>query len=92
VAKINLAGGAFGIEMADGTKYDTHDGAVDVQRPDHIRAIRQSMNYSKGRVGSVNATYGFAGAEGKRCAGCHFVAFAWQDSCPKCGTSLEEQG
>jgi hypothetical protein len=91
VARVQLPTGCFGLEMADGTKYDSSKlgGYVDVDDR-HAGSITTSSN---GRVGLVSTSRPavLATRAGRRCPECGFAAQAWTTTCPRCGTQTEEE-
>jgi hypothetical protein len=73
--------------MADGTTYNARGGTIEVDRPDHARAIRVSQRAADGHIAA--RTWTFHQARGQRCR-CGFGLFAWQHTCPRCGHDPKE--
>lgn len=67
------------VEFQDGTAYRVRNGYADVPA-DKARAIKQS---NLGTTANFNALHG----AGVVC-GCGFHAWAWSNTCPKCGAAL----
>ena len=82
--------GAKDVEMQDGSRYRgrgtlKHGRTIEVERSDHLRAMSSQE--------SLQRMADFAGAHIDKpenvCPTCHFSAWPWQRSCPRCGTQLE---
>ena len=88
--RVELPPGCYGIETADGTKYDGKPGGhVDVSDR-HAAAIRTSQH---GRIGMLSASkaYAIGTKGGRRCPRCRFLAQRWADACPRCSTPTETE-
>jgi len=88
--RVELPPGCYGLECADGTKYDGKPGGhVDVAAR-HAAAIRTSQH---GRIGMLSASkaYAIGTKGGRRCPRCRFLAQRWADACPRCGTQTETE-
>jgi len=89
-------GGALGIDMQDGTQYRPSDtrapGTVEVDRPDHVKAIKRSAAYNH-YDGIKEVSYAMATEVTVRCPLCFFAPWREQpgDPCPRCGTPLQEE-
>lgn len=78
----------LGVDMQDGTSYNTRDGYVDIDRPEHLREIEKTDLRVYGRQ------YGFRRSRGVTCGGCGFeqlIALA-SNPCPRCGSAFSERG
>lgn len=77
--------------MEDGTVYRSkkRSGIIDVERPDHVRAMLRDPNNAD-KFSIPNSVIG-VNARGRACTNprCFFVAWEWQDTCPKCGSPTE---
>ena len=81
--------GAKDVEMQDGSRYRgrgtlKHGRTIEVDRSDHIRAMDSQD--------SLQRMADFAGAHIAKdenvCPSCHFSAWPWQTTCPRCGTEM----
>jgi hypothetical protein len=82
-------GGAYGIQMRDGTTYDAdRKGYIDVTNPAHLDQIRKNpvMRDVGLRVDQVDFRLT---VDENVCPSCGFSGFRWQRTCPKDGTELE---
>jgi hypothetical protein len=79
----------MGLKMEDGTIYNAKNGKVEVSRKDHIRAIENSKSIKDGLLGPPRYSSATLDVETKSCPRCAFVAYAWQDKCPRDGATLE---
>lgn len=93
--RVTLPEGCFGLEMADGKKYNRRRGADTIEVSDrHATAIRRGW---AGQTGVVVADepHTIGTRKGRWCTNCQptRVWNAWNTHCPKCGaeTVLEEQ-
>lgn len=78
--------GCYGIEMPGGAKYNAdRSGHMDVDDR-HAAAVASSMQAKRQWLGVT--PWAFEGAAEKVCARCHFTAFAFSETCPRCGTPL----
>jgi hypothetical protein len=79
-----------GIDV-DGVHYPSNGhGHVTVDNPKHADLIASSFERGTGYLEQRVNT--FANAGGKTCVSDGFVAFTWQDRCPRCGgTEWNEQ-
>lgn len=83
---ITLPDNCYGLEMAGGKKYDAdRRGHVDVPDEHAKRALKANR-------GLISApAYRLGTRRGRRCPSCQFLAQAWSDTCPRCGTDTEEE-
>lgn len=84
----------FDIKDSRGRKhryYPDRNGRVQVENPDHIKAIE---NAAKADGGWVHKATGVASPKtpSKHCKPCRFSAYKWQTNCPKCGEPLTLPG
>jgi hypothetical protein len=86
--KVPLPTGCYGVETADGAKYD-RQGSGYVEMPEHHAA--QIARSRHGQTGLLSTTRGYALATrgGRRCPGCRFLGQVWSITCPHCGTPTE---
>lgn len=90
MARVQLPPGCMGLEMSDGTRYDAKPGgAVDVDDR-HARTINRSSNGQLGLI-STSRMYALGTRKGRLCTGCHFLAQAWSETCPRCGAPTTEE-
>jgi len=76
--------GCMGFDMQDGTKYHADkSGHIVVDNPAHIKAIKKSQQAQDGWLEKRYETVKDC-VTGKVCTTCQFVAFAYQETCPKC--------
>jgi len=81
----------MGLEMADGTKYDAHNGKVTIDNPRHASAWLKDP--ASGMVGRQQLI-GLSGLHTRDndCPCCGFAAWPWTVECPKCHTMLGSVG
>lgn len=82
--------GCTGATMEDGTRYlANRSGAFDVDRPDHVRAMRRDPNIA-GDI--VAETFHAQDSRPGRVCGCSPATYwAWTKSCPRCGADLTDE-
>lgn len=83
--KITLPTGCAGLTMQDGTTYGSRPGeSVEVTKPHHIQAIRNSPNAPYIGDGRYKVALG-DGLPDNRCPDCGFNRWPWSASCTRCG-------
>jgi hypothetical protein len=91
MAKVTLPPGCYGLEMQDGTRYNTTRAAPDrLQVTDeHAAAIRRDYAGQAGIV--VGETFSFGTRRTRHCTSCNRNWNAWNTTCPACGETTHEQ-
>lgn len=75
--------------MTDGAEYRARDGYIDVERPDHLAALKQVAEF---KVEDARS-YGMGAVAGRRCRACWFTAIVALAGthCRRCGTAWPEE-
>jgi len=90
MARVELPGGCYGLECADGTKYTADPGGhIDVSDR-HAAAIKSSQHGQTGML-SASKAYHLGTKGGRRCPRCRFLAQVWAADCPHCGAATETE-
>lgn len=84
MAKVTLPDGCYGLDMADGTKYNADgQGRVDMS-DDHSKYLKNSW-YGQNGVMSAAQSLSFGTKKTKLCTPCKRAWNAWSETCPRCG-------
>ena len=89
--RFTMAPGCTGVTMEDGTRYTCKPGgSIEVERPDHVAAIRRSRNYTLGHMGRGGVRVGFAGSPlpDNLCPACGHNMWPWSRVCGRCGAPM----
>lgn len=86
--RVELPPGCYGLECADGTKYDGKPGTHVEVEDRHAKAIDKSQHAGIGLLRSTRS-YRLRTKAGRHCPGCGFSAQGWSLACPRCGADTE---
>lgn len=94
-ARLLLPPGCYGVQAGEGGKqYNGKPGGVVTIDERDVPKIASSTAGRNGLL-TANRTYGIGTRAGRLCTdehgtGCRFLAQAWSETCPKCGSATQE--
>jgi len=82
--------GCTGVELPNGQKIDANkQGKLTIDDPRAEKFASKSFLSKQGVVSRTTLGFGHVKGETSQCTSCVFSGFAWQTTCPKCGSEMK---